>query len=283
MAKKESEGVKQYVWPHPRYGKKVADKKWLEGRSKCHTGFCTPHNPLESQAHEGTKPVSASGVPMMVCPHYDTCPCYCHYEVDQMFELAGLPREPVEQSPEYVALVDARARETRAMLDELATARLVPAPLSNVGVPDARRADEGTSPGQRDAATGTPAPVLQPVFAPTPTGRRARGQLEYDVLKVCADYDAGVYDWTICTPKLVAESIGKMNGTEPPSTGAINAVWDRWEKLDFAKQDKKPSRFVGFTGEHTAIALEAAKGRAKRAKKRGESEAKRGSLRPRGR
>jgi hypothetical protein len=145
--------------------------------------------------------------------------------------------------------------------------------------PDAER----PAAGQGDAATGAPAPVIQRTFAPTPTGIRAKGQLENEVLAVCNDFAKGVYDWSDCTPKLVSEEIARKKAIEPPSTGAINAVWDRWEKLGFALQGKKPSRFVAFCVDGSLLTLEDMKLKAKRQRRLSQAESRRGALRPKAR
>jgi hypothetical protein len=119
-----------------------------------------------------------------------------------------------------------------------------------------------------------------PTFPTTPTGRKARGELEYEVLAVCADFAADVFDWETCTPKLVAAEIGKREAKEPPSTGAINAVWQRWEQLGFASHNKKPLRFLFFNQpEHSASDLQSLKVKTRRAKRRSLTEAKRGVIR----
>lgn len=237
-------------------------KKTLSGY--CGIGSC-----------EGTKPVSYNGMPMKVCEFWDTCSCKCHQQITEMYEMVDAPRPPVEQSAEWNAWVQEKHQETRILLDQIA--RDV---LSNRARRNADTEHERTGAGDVDSATGTPAPR----FAATPTGRRAKGQLEYDVLKVCADFIGGVYEWEVCTPKLISEEIGKMHAMEPPSTGAIDAVLDRWQTLEFALRGKKPSRFVSFvtTDEDLLRDLELKKGRAKRARRMGQAEAKRGSLRPRG-
>jgi len=200
--------------------------------------------------------------------------------MDQLYESMGMERVPASQSPEYEAFVqeltEAHARNMREIEETVARAR-----LSN-GVPAVvAPAVEGTP---TVGTNGAPAPASAPVATPwtrsfdtTPTGRRAKGQLEYDVLKVCDEFTQNVYDWEHCTPRLVAERIGVINATEAPSTGAVNAVWDRWEKLGFAEQAKKPSRFVRFTedAEHQDRRLDLMKLRAKGAKRRGQAEASR--------
>lgn len=287
---KARQEITDYRDPHPKYvpvevvakdPDKDKKKKWLEGRWQHPSGFCTPYNPLVSQGHEGSKPVSLSGVPLKVCDSWQDCPCYCHYEMDMMYEMTGMEREPAEQSPEYTAMKAKEHLATQIMLDSLAVKTAILAPLSNVGDTIDRPGIEGPVDGTGDSATGTPAAATAPRFNPTPTGRRARGQLEYDVLAVCRQFVDGVFDWEYCTPKNVSEEIGKVHAIEPPSTGAINAVWDRWERLEFATQDKKPSRFVTFSVDRASIdTLEQIKRQTKREKKRGQAEQKRGVLRP---
>ena len=53
------------------------------------------------------------------------------------------------------------------------------------------------------------------------------------------------------TPKRIAEYIANREGIELPSTGAIDAVWNRWVKMDFAEKGSKPVRFLGFTSGET--------------------------------
>jgi len=241
----------------------ATDKKWLKGRLKHLTGFCA------NGFCEGTKPLDRDGQPRKVCEFWTTCPCKCHKAVDEMYAMVGMERQPAEQSPEYRERIAKLHLETRAMLDSLPARGI----LSNIPVAVAGDDNEGTPTGTPDSAATAP---LQPVFGPTPTGRRARGQLEYDVLAVCMDYAKGVFDWDACLPKLVSEEIAKRNHEPSPSTGAIDAVWDRWVKLDFAVRDKKPSRFVKFIPEEVSpMVLESYKARAKREKRRGVAEAKR--------
>ncbi len=279
-----------YRDPHPKYVPVAVDskdpdkdkkKKWLEGRMAHPTGFCTPYNPLSAQGHEGSKPVSSNGTPLKICDFWQDCPCYCHYEMDLMYELTGMDREPAEQNPEYTTMVGVQHSVMQVMLDSLAVKTAILAPLSSADDPIDHPGIESAVDGTGDSVTDTPATQPVPRFAPTPTGRRARGQLEYDVLTVCQDFAEDVFDWELCTPKNVSEEIGKRYAIEPPSTGAINAVWDRWERLEFATQDKKPSRFVKFNvNPPSSWALDKLKSQTKREKKRGVAEQRRGALRP---
>jgi len=242
-------------------------------KKKIKSGFCTVGQ------CEGTKPKSASGQPLKTCENWQDCACSCHELITRMYEMADLPREEPEQTEEYRAISHRRHAETQALLDSLALSRTNPrAPSSANGTGD-HPIDERAS----QSPVGAPAATSEPRFAPTATGRRARGQLEYDVLTVCDEYVHDVYEWTECTPKLVAERIGKMNETEPPSTGAINAVWDRWEKIGFAVQGKHPSRFEFFQMDGSIQTLEMLKARIKQSRRRAKAERDRGSIRPRAR
>jgi hypothetical protein len=204
--------------------------------------------------------------------------------VTKMYVAVGMDREPPEQSVEYLAWVRSQHTEFSVGVDPFGA---ILDPLSSIEGVDTHP-DHERAPMVPQTASTVPSPVPSPTpprpsFTATPTGRRARGQLEYDVLRVCREYSENYYDWDACTPKLVAERIGIQNAIEPPSTGAINAVWDRWEKLQFAEQAKKPSRFVGFLGPSDDATLDRMKSKVKREKKRTQAEIKRGSLRPRGR
>lgn len=252
-----------------------------KAKKKIKSGFCA------NGQCEGTKPTSPSGQPMKICEDWLDCACECHAMVTKMYEMAEMERQPPEQTAAYLAESHRRHAETQALLDSLAYDRTVPSVPSYADGTGDHPLDERPS----QSPVGAPGDTLEtgyhgtvtPRFAPTDTGRRARGQLEYDVLKICDEYVHDVYDWDLCTPRLVAERIGKINETEPPSTGAINAVWDRWEKIGFAVQGKKPSHFSHFEMDGSLQTLAMLKDRIKRDKKRSLSEAKRGSIRPRGR
>ena len=71
----------------------------------------------------------------------------------------------------------------------------------------------------------------------------------------------------LITPRILADAIAEHYKIPTPSTGAIGAVWDRWSKLGFAKQEKQPVRFLDFEGQGTWDELQILKAKAKRAKK----------------
>lgn len=237
-------------------------KQWLKTRNKFPSGFC---NNINKPAQcEGTRPKSR-GVAMKTCPMWDTCPCKCHYEIDKMFKLAGMERVEEQINPEYHVPVS----EFVMPEDPIPHTEEV---LSNdVGV--------NGHPAAEGIAVPMPRAARVALLPPTPSGRRHRGQLEYEVLAVCerwlADDTQGP---DICTPKWVAETIAEEQKIPTPSTGAIQAVWDRWEKLGIAGQAKKPARFTGWTGDFdgSAVMLDRIKASKKRQNKSAKAAQKRG-------
>jgi hypothetical protein len=120
--------------------------------------------------------------------------------------------------------------------------------------------------------TESPDPSLVPhtvtrTFAPTPTGRSGRGELEQQVDAVCKVWlidNPGV----LCTPKYISVQIENDFGIRQPSVGAIGAVFDRWTELGYADCQRKPVRFVKFTDDGLKLGLEGCKERARRKKAR---------------
>jgi len=138
-----------------------------------------------------------------------------------------------------------------------------------------------------DAATGdgvmTPPDLEHPVDGATvpaaamlasrrtPTGRAARGGLESQVWEACH-----AIEQEPLTPKVIGSWIAEKYKIPTPSSGAINAVWDRWTKIGYSEQAKKPNRFLKFTGDGTWEELLRIKARTKTAKRSAESAARRG-------
>lgn len=241
--------------------KNAEQRAWLKDREKYPSGFCNEHG--KPGQHEGQKPRSFKGAPMKTCPFWQTCPCECHWNVDQLFVMTGMERREVP-NPEYTPPVS-----------EFVMPDFIEDPLGDI------------------AATGSgvigPDGVEQPYTVPsspaaaplaqrrTDTGRAARGGLEAQVWDACFNMP-GEDD---LTPKQVGEWIAEKYKVPTPSSGAINAVWDRWERLEFATQAKKPNRFTGFCKEGTWEELARMKGSAKRQKKSASAVAAR-TIRPRG-
>ena len=235
--------------------KNAEQRAWLKGRSKFCTGFC---NDINKPAQcEGTKPKSYKGEPMPTCPFWLTCPCECHWNVDQLFKITGMERQLVP-NPEY------RTPESEFVIPETVIDPLGTVASSGDGV-------IGPDDDERPvAATWTP-PAAPLAERRTETGRAARGGLEAQVWEACRTLDAEPL-----TPKVIGEWLADKYHIPTPSSGAINAVWDRWDKLGFAKQGKKPNRFLGFTGEGTWEELARLKAKVKGEKRRSASELKRG-------
>lgn len=212
------------------------------------TGHC--HGGL----HEGTKPRSASGTPMKTCQGFVAnatlekdakgkltgrridmkCGCDCHAMLDKMFEMAGMERvmqenpewhEPPELAKMRACLEDIRRDSAdRALQSARKDVVVVQSQMPDILPPD---------------VVGT--------FSETPTGRKARGQLEDEVKKITDMWTAmNAGDLRPCTTVWIAEMI---NADRPPSTGAITAVLERWAAYGFATMAKKPTRFTGYTPE----------------------------------
>lgn len=226
--------------------KKPDQRKWLKERKKYVTGFC---NDINKPAQcEGTKPKSTSGKAMPTCEHYLTCPCICHYNIDMMFETTGLERKLIP-NPEYVP------ERGEFLMPDIAEDPL--------GVVASTRDDIDAPPTVEHIVAATDGPATAPLAARrTPTGRAARGGLEAQVWDACSNIGVDTP-----TPKQVSEWIAEKYKIPTPSTGAVNAVWDRWSKLGFAEQAKKPNRFLKFTGEGTWEELARLKGSVKRQEK----------------
>jgi hypothetical protein len=179
------------------------------------------------------------------------CSCTCHVMLDKMFEMLGMERV-IQDNPEYHAPVrdywmpSPEERVASFIAASNGEARYVESPAPEV----------------------VPATVER-IFAPTASGRSARGELELLVKKIC-DVWAVDREPLNCTPAYISEAVAKAQGWgKPPSQGAVNAVLERWVKLGFATIEKKPTRFTGYTAEGIRMGLDAMKLRAKDQRSRG--------------
>ena len=222
---------------------------------KIKTGYCS------NGCCEGTKPKSFKGNPMPTCKFFLICACECHARLDKMFKDIGEERILIENA-EYVP-------------------DIIPFNIEdyiNTGDSTVAFADGGP-----DTPNGHERPLAgQPGRSPdvlagrrTDTGRAARGGLEAQVWDLCRVFMSKGAEGLV-TPKILAEAIADHYKIPTPSTGAIGAVFDRWEKLGFAKQAKKPVRFMGFTGRGTWEELLIMKGKTKRERKMDKVSARRG-------
>lgn len=223
----------------------------------CSAGFC-----------EGTKPKSPSGKPIRICDILE-CPCECHANITAMFEMIGKERPEPHQNPEYIAMIQDSHERTAAMLEGVRRATVM------------GRDDVMLDPSGNDAPDEIKITAVNKPQTFTPTGRRTRGSLEHEVLLVCERFANQEWEeFILCTPKFVAEEIGRIHTSEPPSTGAVSAVWARWEKLGFAEVKSKPARFYAFKNPKPelghALELERVKDAAKRVKRRTAASTQRG-------
>ena len=222
--------------------------------SKVRTGYCM------IGSCEGTKPKSYLGHPMPTCTFWRTCPCKCHKVYDRMFAESGMDRQAVDNSGYTV--------DRGGFLPIEIVVRETPSVLSSAPVATDGPVYESPAPGLVPA-------VLARSFAPTPTGRAARGELEYDVKRAVDTFIIEQEDG-YCTPVWIATEIGKFKGYAPPSTGAVTAVLERWVAYGFAEIAKKPTRFVRYTDEGVKMGLEALRDRHKRRSKMAQTAAKLG-------
>lgn len=235
------------------------EKQYLGDESNCPnrsihltkypTGFCN------DGCHEGTKVKSYSGRNMKTCANYVTCPCQCHDDLDKLFSMTGTERILVDSSG-YVP----EPNEFWHPSDD-------PDYVSSIGDPVDGPLDPQGAPVSDARAGGGRS------YAPTPTGRAARGQLESWV-------HAAFQVWLVdsdgqFTPNYVQDAIKRTEAVEA-SVGAIDAVFKRWEKIRFATMEKKPTRLTGLTPEGQTLGLERLKAKLKREGKMERNRLKRG-------
>lgn len=201
------------------------------------TGFCG------AGLHEGTRPKSPSGKPMKVCTAVGLCTCACHQKIDKMYQMTGVERV-VQQNPDYQPAQNVDLSWMEQLESKVAASPLLP---GYAVMPPAVEAPSVVVPTGADSG-----PVPVPAYAATPSGIRARGQLEHQVYAVCQRFMMGEIQ-ELMTPKLIALEI---DPEDPPSVGAIGAVLGRWEQYGFAVIHKNPIRFAMFTREGIAKGLE---------------------------
>ncbi|AKJ72494.1 hypothetical protein GMA7_57 [Gordonia phage GMA7] len=203
------------------------------------TGFCG------TGCCEGTAPVSFTGKPMKVCTAFEICTCTCHAKFNRMYEMAGAERQ-VHQNPNYVPVIHPSFAEYFSVSPELDG--------ESLGVTTTTRTIDQPS----EIVPSVKVSVRE--FTQTSSGYRQRGQLELEVQQVCIKSMNGEFSERL-TPQFIAEQI---NPESPPSTGAIGAVFNRWEAIGYAKIHRKPLYFAHLTVEGMRDGLEACKRRNKR-------------------
>ncbi|HEY6021726.1 MAG TPA: hypothetical protein VIY48_18210 [Candidatus Paceibacterota bacterium] len=221
---------------------------------KYKTGFC------ETGAHEGSAPKSYSGKARPTCSWWQRCPCDCHAFYDRLFRETGMERMPVDNSG-YV--VDKGGFVMPTLAERVATE---PSFNGHTANPPALL--------ENPAPDYLPPTITRP-YGPTATGRTARGQLESWVKEQC-DIWLVEKDGFPCTPPRISEEIGRAQGINPPSVGAIHAVFERWKLIKFAVIERKPIRFIEYTEDGIHNGLDEMKAKYKRIQKRKMSAANRG-------
>lgn len=208
------------------------------------TGFCAIKH------CEGTKPKGIlTGTPMQTCMGASgSCTCACHKKLDEMYKMVGLERVTT-QNPDYKPASVTwwmPTAEDRAMWSE--TKKDTPPPVVVPSImPDVL----------------PPTVVVQ--RTESTSGRRVKGALEDEVRAVTDLWVALAMPQVVCSPAWIAEKIDAEN---PPSTGAISAVLDRWVEYGFATMEKKPTRFTGYTEAGIKKGLHTMKAEYKHTKKR---------------
>lgn len=119
------------------------------------------------------------------------------------------------------------------------------------------------------ANTEGPVPPPEARQDEPPVERRPRGWLESDVKRLLervrsgeiATPDGGL------TPHRVAALLAEVEGLDSkPSTGAVAAIFDRWEKIGAAVFASGPRRFEDFTDAAKAAGIDALKAQARAAR-----------------
>ena len=121
--------------------------------------------------------------------------------------------------------------------------------------PDGSQDESDTGDGAVAIAEAEPAVEAAEEKAP----RRPKGWLANDVRIVCDKLVRGeisLPDGTKPTPHHVARLVQKLDSLEKaPSTGAVNAVFQRWEEYGYATFSSEPRAFVDFTDEGRTVGL----------------------------
>lgn len=220
------------------------------------TGACS------SGFHEGTRARDAAGKPAKVCELWQTCPCECHENLDELFSMTKQERYP-QANPEY---------------SPPRNPYWVPSPEELL----AMRAESADARKPKFTIVKSSKPGILPDkivrnYEPTPTGRSARGELA-SLVRECVDQWVEMASEIFeCTPKYVASWIERTKGDgKVQSAGAVSFVFKSWEDVGFAVLGQKPARFIRYTDEGLKLGYEAMKLRAKSEKKRRTSLADRG-------
>lgn len=214
--------------------------------TKYKSGFCG------IGAHEGTNPRNVNSHPVPTCLMWQTCACPCHETFDQMAQLS----ETIRSANNFSSYTPDKGDFIMPSPTELAL----------------QRASSNATPSTAPEWLESPDPINVPAtlarsYADTPSGRSAPGELESQVKWACDVWRVD-QEGKACTPGWVSAEIGKKYGIKPPSVGAIDAVFNRWLKIDFAVIAKKPTRFVSYTQLGIELTLDGCKEKYRRANRK---------------
>lgn len=130
-------------------------------------------------------------------------------------------------------------------------------------------ADSSPEPSPEPSAATEPDPTPSPPEPAEPAeakARRGRGALEADVKTVCDQYVTGglvLADGDHLTAHKIANNIKTMHSlSEPPSSGAVTAVLERWKEIGYANLNDKPKAFTDYTDAGRTEGLTALKAKA---------------------
>lgn len=84
-----------------------------------------------------------------------------------------------------------------------------------------------------------------PVFPPTETGRRARGELELLIEHVVKDWFVNRQADIVCTAEYITKRCIEIDGKKTTSGSVWNTL-QKWEEIGFCKLAEKPRRFYMF-------------------------------------
>lgn len=88
----------------------------------------------------------------------------------------------------------------------------------------------------------------------TPTGRRARGELEHAVDRWCKIWLIDAYEED-CTPSWIAHQVVATE-KRPVAIPSIRRILSRWRDAGYADVDDDPLRFVSLTPEGMRLGYE---------------------------
>jgi len=212
------------------------------------TGFCGTgrHEGTQVFSDKGTMMRSCSGVFVIQGKTY-ICRCDCHVAFQQIREITGLSTQieaplipPMDLIGSLYGPSSTPAGPAPALPpthqgnpSTVPTAGAMPEPGA-VSVPS-------LVPSVRIFAPISPQPEQ---FKPTPSGQRARGQLEAEVARVI--YRLFAAGGSPLTP---IDCAMMVNPASPPSQGAVYSIFQRWSRQGLCELGAKPFRFMSLTDQ----------------------------------